>query len=73
MPLPPPPPPVPKEVFDERFKNGARTMEELDPAFHKWLESSRSQLKFQGICIMLGLALIGLMVIYIGINQAIGA
>ena len=36
MPLIPPPPPVSPEEFERRWKAGARSVRELDPAFAKW-------------------------------------
>jgi hypothetical protein len=32
-----PPPPISREEFDKRIAAGAKTMAEIDPAFHAWL------------------------------------
>ena len=37
----PPPCPLTREQFEERIKSGARTMQEIDPAFYEWLEATK--------------------------------
>lgn len=45
-----PPMPPPKWLIDERIKNGARTIREIDPDFAKWVDEGRRMRQFQGIC-----------------------
>jgi hypothetical protein len=36
-----PPPPLTKAEFEKRWRSGARSMEELDPEFARWLRKCR--------------------------------
>jgi len=36
-----PPIALTKEEYDKRVNAGARTMVEIDPAFHRWLENGK--------------------------------
>jgi hypothetical protein len=37
----PAPPPLSKEEFEKRIKNGAKTLEEIDPEFWKWYQEGQ--------------------------------
>lgn len=53
----PPLQPSPEE-FKRRYDAGARTLRELDPEFCNWLERQNRQLRFQAICIGLGVGML---------------
>lgn len=60
----PAPPPISRAEFDARYAAGARTLEELDPRFHAWLESNRRLRLFQAVTIVFGvIALIVMMIV----------
>ena len=60
MPMPVPPPPVPPDLFEKRWKEGKRTLRELDPALWEWKEKNRKMRDFQYVCLIGGLALAGI-------------
>ena len=70
MPCPPPPFPLSEEEFDKRWKAGARTMEELDPALMAWCNQGVWLQRFV-FCVSIGLLLftIGLIVYCIATKQ----
>ncbi len=54
----PPPPPISREEFHKRYAAGARTMQELDPAFWAWRERQRRFRMVQGGVMVIGLLML---------------
>lgn len=70
MALTPPPIPPTHEELLERFRNGARTFEELDPEFHKWMAENQKSRIFGYACMVIGLVVLAtIIVIYLLLNH----
>lgn len=60
-----PPPPVTPKEFAKRWREGKRTMEELDPELYKWCQGSNIYLLLSKIVIVLGIIVISIMIAFI--------
>ena len=49
-----PPPPLSPEEFTRRWRAGARTLEELDPALWRWQKGIDRQAVFMAVAIFVG-------------------
>lgn len=58
-----PPFPPPRWLIDQRIKNGATTMREIDPEFADWCDAGNRLLRLQGACLVVGL--IGVMAVIV--------
>lgn len=49
-----PPLPPPAWLVEQRIRNGARTMREIDPEFAKWCDDESKLRRFQVACLVVG-------------------
>jgi hypothetical protein len=54
MPMPIPPLRPHPKVIRNRIANGARTMKEIDPAFHEWVQRCNRIAAFQIVALLVG-------------------
>jgi hypothetical protein len=54
----PPPPMISREEFRRRFRAGARTIEELDPALAEWFAGNKRESRRLRILTWISLALV---------------